>query len=58
MSGKKTIIIIIAFTIIALILTWFWLQHVIVKYDIDKATDATNQLMSGITSTINRFNIT
>lgn len=48
MSGKKTIFIIIAFTIIALILTWFWLQHVIVKYDIDRAIDTTNQLMTSI----------
>lgn len=58
MSGKKTIIIIIAFTIIALILTWFWLQQVIEKYDIDRALSTSNQIISSVERTGSWFNIT
>lgn len=42
MTGKKTVFIIILFTIIVLILAWFWLQHVIKEYDLDTATATAN----------------
>lgn len=56
MSGKKTIFIIIAVTIIALILTWLWLQNVIEKYDIDRAIDTTNHLITRMESVKTWFN--
>lgn len=52
MTGKKTVFIIIAFTIIVLILAWFWLQHIVEKYDIDRAMDTTNILISHVKSSI------
>ncbi len=58
MSGKKTIFIIIAVTVIALILTWFWLQQVIVKYDLDRAMNTSNQLISSIKGTSSYLHIT
>lgn len=48
MSGKKTIFIIIVFTVIALILTWIWLQYVIEKFDIDRAINTGNQMITSI----------
>lgn len=56
MSGKKTIFIIIIFTIVALILTWFWLQNIIDKYDIDRAIDTSNQLMTEVKGIKNWLN--
>lgn len=37
MKGRKVVFIVIITTIISLILTWMWLQHVIVEYDLDRA---------------------
>ena len=56
MSRKKTIFIIIAVTIIALILTWLWLQNVIEKYDIDRAIDSTNQMLTRMENMKSWFN--
>lgn len=54
MSGKKTIIIILVFTVIALILTWLWLQYAIEKYDIDRAIGTNHSLTySNIRTMIN-----
>lgn len=44
MTGKKTVFIIIAFTVVILILAWFWLQHVIEEYDIDRAQDSAQHI--------------
>lgn len=42
MVGKAAVFIVIAVIIIALILTWVYLQHVIEEYDVDRAiNDAT-----------------
>lgn len=46
MSGKKTIFIVLAFTIITLIFTWFFLEFIIEKYDIDRAMNTQNILSS------------
>lgn len=47
MTGKQVVILIIGLLIICLILIWFWLQHVIVKYDLDVAStiQATNVMI-------------
>ncbi|MDO6449439.1 hypothetical protein [Oceanobacillus profundus] len=37
MKGTKVVFIIIITTIISLILTWLWLQDIIVDYDLDRA---------------------
>lgn len=44
MKGKLTVLLLLAFTIIVLIIGWFWLQDLIVKYDIDRAM-AINELI-------------
>lgn len=48
MSGKKIIFIVITFTIIALILTWFFLEYIINEYDLDRAANTTNVFLSSI----------
>jgi hypothetical protein len=40
MKGKTIIMIILAVTVIAIILTWFWLQDVITEYDLERAMPA------------------
>lgn len=35
MKEKLTIIIVLLFTIIILVIAWFWLQNVIEEYDLD-----------------------
>lgn len=40
MKGKTVIIIIIAVTLIGIALTWFWLQDVIVEYDLERSQPA------------------
>lgn len=37
MKGKLAVLIIFIVIIIALVATWFWLQHIIVEYDIQRA---------------------
>jgi hypothetical protein len=37
MTGKKTVVIIIVFTVIFLMLAWFWLEYIIHEYNIDRA---------------------
>lgn len=35
MTGKKVVFLIIAFSIIILVIAWFWLQHVIIDFNLD-----------------------
>jgi HAMP domain-containing protein len=37
MKEKFTIFIVLLFTIIVLVIAWFWLENVIEEYDIDRA---------------------
>lgn len=44
MKGKVAVIIIIAFTVIVLVIAWFWVQHLIVEYDLERPTSIINGL--------------
>ncbi|MGJ9460038.1 hypothetical protein [Oceanobacillus sp. CF4.6] len=48
MNGKAVILIIIIGTLVALLLTWFWMQNVIEDYDVDRKalTDRIEYLIS------------
>jgi len=48
MTGKKIVFIVIIFTVIVLLLTWFYLEYIIVEYDLDRAMNATNTFISSI----------
>lgn len=37
MKEKLTIILVLLFTIVVLVIGWFWLQDIIVEYDLDTA---------------------
>lgn len=37
MKGKRIVFIVLITTVFCLILTWFWLQDIIVEYDLDRA---------------------
>lgn len=50
MTGKKTVFIILMFTIVILVLAWFWLQHVIEEYDIDRALDSTQLIAQHVSA--------
>lgn len=58
MTGKKIVFIVIIFTIIALILTWFYLEYIIVEYDLDRAMNTTNTFMSSIKGTLTSLGTT
>ncbi len=52
LKGKVAIFIIIAFTIIALIITWFWLQDVITEYDLDTSQPSESNEWSTSTNSV------
>lgn len=52
MSGKKLIFTILALTIISIIIVWFVLQDVIVKYDIDRALDSSSFILNNIITAV------
>ncbi|MFA1819769.1 hypothetical protein ACDX78_06165 [Virgibacillus oceani] len=37
MKEKLTIFIVLLFTVLVLVIAWFWLEHVIEDYDVDRA---------------------
>lgn len=52
MGGKKLVFVVIAISIISVIIVWFVLQDVIVKYDIDRALDSGSFILNNIITSI------
>lgn len=48
MTGKKTVFIVIVFTVLVLILAWFLLQYVIKEYDLDPAMGSAEFIVQNI----------
>lgn len=44
MKGKLAVIIIIMFTIVTLAISWFWVQHIIAEYELERRTSIINGL--------------
>ena len=44
MKGKIIVIIMITFTVIVLAIGWFWIQHIIEEYDLERPASVINGL--------------
>lgn len=44
MRGKTVVVVMIFFTIIVLAIGWFWLQDIMVEYELERPTNIINGL--------------